>query len=213
MTFAAPHSQPDTDPRLAALVVHDLKNELGALEARLQALAERLDDPGATQARDDCRALRERFVQYLLVYGGVQSLRAHPSDEDPAELLDSLAQATASRHPRVRAQVLSPQDAPPFAFYDVRLVRLALEAALHNAARFARGWIGLQAFRRGRALVFRIDDDGPGPGAADPDAAHATGLGTALCEAVARAHGAEGAQVRLLPRPGGGARFELSLPA
>jgi signal transduction histidine kinase len=206
------------DPRLAALVVHDLKNELGVLEARLRSLAERLDDPDAAQARDDCRALRERFVQYLMVYGGVQTLRAHPSDEDPAELLDSLAQATTTRHPEVRAQVLSPQDAPPFAFYDARLVRLALEAALHNAARFARGWIGLQAFRRGRTLVFRIDDDGPGPAAADPDAAdpdaaHATGLGTALCEAVARAHGADGAQVRLLPRPGGGARFELSLPA
>lgn len=209
----SPTALRDTDPRLAALVVHDLKNELGALEARLQALAERLDDPAAAQAHNDCRALRERFVQYLLLYGGTHTLRAHPSDENPAELLASLAQDTARRHPALRAQVLSPQEAPPFAFYDARLVRLALESALHNAARFARGWIGLQASRRGRALVFRIDDDGPGPGATDPDAPHATGLGTALCEAVARAHGSDGAQVRLLPRPGGGARFELSLPA
>ncbi|MBQ0942432.1 HAMP domain-containing histidine kinase [Ideonella sp. 4Y16] len=204
---------PAPPARLAALVVHDLKNELGALEARLQALAERLDDPGAAQARDDCRALRERFVQYLLVYGHDQGLRAHPSDEDPAELLDHLARSTARRHPGLQTEVLLPHAAPPFAFYDVRLVRLALEAALHNAVRFARGWIGLQAFRRGATLVFRIEDDGPGPGAPDPGAAHATGLGTALCEAVARAHGGPGAQVSLAPRPGGGARFELCLPA
>ncbi|MBN8486251.1 MAG: HAMP domain-containing histidine kinase [Burkholderiales bacterium] len=208
-----PKDAEQPSPPLAALVVHDLKNALGGLEAQLLALAERLGDPQAVQLHSDCRALRERFVQYLLVYGGEQGLRAHPSDEDPAELLDSLALALASRHPAVRVQVLSPQEAPPFAFFDVRLVRLALEAALHNAARFARSWIGLQAFRRGRLLVFRIDDDGPGPGAADPDARHATGLGTALCQAVARAHGDDGAIVTLVPRPGGGARFELILPA
>jgi len=57
----------------------------------------------------------------------------------------------------------------------------------------------------------RLADDGPGLGA---HAAPSTGLGTALCQAIAQAHtnGARAGKVVLVNRPDGGALFELWLP-
>ena len=48
----------------------------------------------------------------------------------------------------------------------------------------------------------------------DPVLTHSTGLGTALCTAVAQSHrlGERSGWARLGERPGGGARFELWLP-
>ena len=71
-------------PELAALVVHDLKNELGGLEALLQHLA---CAPSASTAQQDahrqCLVLRQRFVQFLTLYGRDAQLLAHAEDESP----------------------------------------------------------------------------------------------------------------------------------
>ena len=51
------------DPALAALIVHDLKNGLGALEAELLSLGEAGPPNGpAVQAHRHFLALRQRFV-------------------------------------------------------------------------------------------------------------------------------------------------------
>ena len=117
---------------------------------------------------------------------------------------------------------------------------------MHNDLRFTRGHIWLHAQAHDGGVLFRIDDDGPGPKATrtptplprvrpqtpssaswllpdEPDTQpqflhddshQATGLGTALCSAVAQAHrlGERRGWVRLDERPEGGARFELWLP-
>ncbi|MEF7615987.1 HAMP domain-containing sensor histidine kinase [Aquincola sp. MAHUQ-54] len=198
---------------LAALVVHDLKNALGALEAELGVLAQQPDRARALQSHRHCSALRERFVMYLALYGADGEMRAHPTDESPADLLQALAGPVAGDPPALSMQVALQPSAPPFWFFDRRLVRLALEAALHNAKRFARRQVALGARCEEGCLVLHVDDDGPGLGAALPSNA-STGLGTALCKAVARAHANAGrtGRVTLGPRPGGGARFELWLP-
>lgn len=220
---------------LATLVVHDLKNALGALEGELGALAGDGGREDLRRAHRHCRALRERFVMYLSLYGP-DGLVARPEDESPAGLLQALAEGhEGTPPPRL---VIDTMAAPAFWFFDHRLVRMALDAALHNARRFARDEIRLEAFAADGGLVLRIDDDGPGPdaeseaaarhltgGAAtarhltagEPAAAHGaldTGLGTALCQAVAHAHRHRGrhGRARLAARPGGGARFELWLP-
>ena len=199
----------------AALIVHDLKNELGALEERLRQLALQHDDPACTAAHAHCEQLRERFVQYLMVHGHDRGLVAHAVDDAPAALLAQLAQTWQSRWPALQVRVAG--GAPPFAFYDPRLVRLALDAALHNACRHARQRVTLRARADAGGLRFQVDDDGPGPapssGAAPATTAGATGLGLALCDRVAQAHrlGQATGSSHLVATPGG-CRFELCLP-
>jgi signal transduction histidine kinase len=208
------------DPTLAALVVHDLKNALGGLEHRLAVLAAARGDADLAVAHAQCEALRRRFIGFLTVYGADRpgGLVAHAEDASPGDLLHALARVPAGWERTGPSPVLEVDDAlaPPYAFFDERLVRLALEAALHNAWRFARSRIVIRARAMAQGLWFEIDDDGPGPqgGAVDPDAGHATGLGTALVQAVATAHRHEGRQgwSRLEALPEGGSRFTLGLP-
>lgn len=220
---------------LSALLVHDLKNALGALEAELGDLALDADTARARRAYRHCSALRRRFVMYLSVYGD-GDMQAQPADESPAELLHAAAAAATADLQRqrdsmpadleaVQAIALRVQagDAPLFWYFDRRLVRMALDAALHNALRFGRREILLSACEADGGLLLRIEDDGPGVGKGDAPPRNplpaednaATGLGTTLCEAVARAHrhGGRCGHVHLGPRPGAaGARFELWLP-
>ncbi|EHR71731.1 histidine kinase [Burkholderiales bacterium JOSHI_001] len=216
MATEAPTGLP---PELAALLAHDLKNELGALEATLELLASEVPAARARSGHQQCRALRQRFVMFLTLYGAQGHLAACCEDESPANLLLALH----ARHLQpddaqaVPVQLDPRSDPPPFAYFDPRLVSLALEAALHNAQRFAATQVLLGVRHEQRHLVFWVADDGPGLGAA---AAHQgakplnTGLGTELCRAVARAHrhGLRAGEVKLFNRPEGGAQFELWLP-
>jgi signal transduction histidine kinase len=202
----------------AALVVHDLKNELGALEAALDRLAAESDGATARLAQRQCRALRQRFVGYLTLYGHGEGLRAQCEDEAPLDLLRLVAARHAATETEARVVVAEMPGAPAFWYFDRRLVGMAIDAALHNALRFARREVVLAAQLEAGHLVFSVEDDGPGLDPhAEPDA-HATGLGTTLCRAVAACHGTrrEDGGVRLFNREGrdgrrGGARFELWL--
>jgi signal transduction histidine kinase len=204
-------------PDLAALVVHDLKNELGGLEALLQCLAA---SPTATlaqvEAHQQCLVLRQRFVQFLTLYGRDAQLTAHAVDESPVGTLASAARHAARARPDLAIELAAADQAPSFWHFDPRLVRMALDAALHNACRFAQRIIRMQARQIDGFLVLSVEDDGPGLGAAASDEGpqvHNTGMGRALCDAVARAHrcGPRQGHVQLNDRPEGGARFELWL--
>jgi signal transduction histidine kinase len=201
-----------------ALIAHDLKNALGSLEGELESL---IDDPSPAMAHSAyvrCAALRRQFVQFLTVYGAGEGMRALCEDESPKDVLELVYRAGQTRHlsmansPRVDMQVA--QHAPSFWYFDQRLVHMALDAAFHNASRFAQSQITLSLRADSGHLVFVIDDDGPGLGAVDPSS-HSTGLGTKLCQAVAQAHhsGDKKGRVELKNRPDQqGARFELWLP-
>jgi signal transduction histidine kinase len=212
-------------PQLAALAVHDLKNALGALEGELGALEAEPDRELARAARRHCAQLRQRFVAFLLLYRDSADLRALSSDESPLEFLRGIVATAPDANDagvRVSTRLGACEQAPPYWFFDVRLLRLALDAALHNAWRFARSEVRVDARMDGDFLVISIDDDGPGLGGLGPEAGdgeHAaeswsTGLGTELCRAVARGHtnGSREGWVRLADRPQGGARFEIGLP-
>lgn len=197
-----------------ALLVHDIKNQLGVLEAELSLLEEDPDRPRAHRAHQHCTQLRQRLVAYLMLYGGAnKGMTAYPSDESPLEFLNSLLNV-ASRPDGAPLRVAACADAPPFWYFDPRLVRIALEAALHNAWRFARSDVMLSARQSEQFLVLTVEDDGPGLGAVDPGAESSTGLGMELCTAVARAHRASALEgrVQLVNREEGGARFEMWLP-
>ena len=198
-------------PELVALAAHDLKNALGGLETELVQLERDPNTAQVRRARATCEQLRREMVAFLTLYRG-DSLRALVEDESPRELLASMC---GSGPGEVVVSLGAFERAPPFWYYDPRLVRLALDAALHNARRFARSRIVLDAEQRHDRLVLSIDDDGPGLSAsAGAGDAWSTGLGTELCREVARAHRLEGrhGEVRLFDRPQGGSRFELILP-
>jgi signal transduction histidine kinase len=192
----------------AVLVVHDLKNELGALEASLERLAQQPEAAAAEAAHRQCQQLRQRLVMYLTLYGigHGEELRAHCEDESPAEMLAAIA----ARHgPPLCVQ--AGVEAPPFWYFDRRLVVMALEAAVHNALRYAHERVEVGLRVEAGQLIFTVDDDGPGLQPKQARGSHNTGLGTALCQAVALAHGGG---VRLFNRRGPGqhgARFELSI--
>jgi signal transduction histidine kinase len=205
-----------------ALIAHDLKNALGGLESELGLMA---DAPTPEQARNallHCGDLRREFIQFLTLYGAeTDGLRALCEDESPLELLESLQRAWQVRlersGARISVELTDSLSAPSHWYFDRRLVQLALDAAIHNATRFARCKVTLSAqtlpSEEGPWLSWQIRDDGPGLGS-DPGCLHATGLGTALCEQVAWAHTLSGrqGQVRLTDHSDGGAVFEMRLP-
>lgn len=205
------------DTAAIALIAHELKNALGSLETELATLVREPDSKLALSAHTRCARMRQQFIHFLTLYGSAEPLRAHCEDESPLGLLQAMAQSaiaqahTAPGAPRLT--LLSPPDAPQFWYFDHRLVRLALEAALHNASRFAHSAVTLSLRQDSGFLVFTVDDDGPGLGAPDPSSA-STGLGRALCDAVAKAHrcGPREGRTLLKGQAEGGARFELWLP-
>jgi signal transduction histidine kinase len=201
-----------------ALIAHDLKNALGTLENELEALIDQPDPSLAQSAYVHCTELRRQFVQFLTVYGAGDGLRVHSEDESPLDMLKALQHTAALKRlitpgtPKVSLRE-PPEAMPAFWYLDRRLVYMALEAALHNAMRFSKHSIVLGAREEDGFLVLSIEDDGPGLGSIDPSD-QSTGLGTALCEAVAKAHRCEGraGRVALVNRAEGGASFELWLP-
>lgn len=207
-------------PELAALVVHDLKNALGILEAQLLTLEREPGRALAGQAHLQCAEMRRRFMMFLTLYGADDTdgeLRAHCADESPQVFLRRLLTLVARPEGAALVHLGDCDGAPPFWFFDFRLVRMALEAALHNAWRFARSQIVMSTRQEAGWLVFTIEDDGPGLGSSDSDQSAecttATGLGTELCHAVARAHSSaeRPGRVTLTNREEGGTRFELWL--
>jgi K+-sensing histidine kinase KdpD len=180
-----------------ALIAHDLKNALGGLEAELARMSDAPTPDAARNAHLQCQDLRQQFVQFLTLYGAEQGqLRALCEDESPNDVLASLqtrwlGRLQASASPLQMLVAMPHPGTPPFAHFDRRLVYMALDAAVHNASRFARTQITLSVqpqVRQGHTgLLYLVDDDGPGLGHHD-DLSTATGLGTSLCHAVAMAH-------------------------
>lgn len=206
-------------PELAALAVHDLKNSLGHLEYALTALELAPDALKAQQARQYCAQLRQRFVNFLMLYGSGSEIKTLAQDESPRDFLQHLVDQSSYMGSQIRTVIKNPDAAPPFWFFDVRLIRLALDAALDNAWRFARSRVELSACASDGGLLITVEDDGPGLGqhADSPEVsaeAWPTGLGLQLCQAVAGGHEHAGRMgwVKVSNRVEGGARFELWLP-
>ncbi len=201
---------------LVATVVHDLKNVLTSLTSSTGNIAGR--SIGSALEFETGRlhasmvALSQRLVAFLTLYrSGHAGLSAQPRDNTPEDFLREVAAGLVLPPESVAVKVAACTDVPQFWFFDDYLTRMALEAAVHNALRFANSEAVLACALRNGFLVFSVADDGPGLGA---EGGTSTGLGTALCQAIAQAHtnGARAGKVVLRNRPEGGALFELWLP-
>lgn len=221
------------DLALTATVVHDLKNALGVLTAELASLraAAQGGELGASAARAHAISaqLSTKLIAFLTLYraGEDSGLQARPDAHCPADFLAEVAQSLVLPVDSAPVQVITDDALPPFRFFDAYLARLAVEAAVQNASRYARSAITLSAVTRDDHLVLVVEDDGPGlqsngddepasaAAAAEPQSSPSTGLGTALCGAIAQAHrnGERCGRIVLANRVDAtGARFELWLP-
>lgn len=202
-----------------ALIAHDLKNALGGLESELAHLVDEPSPVLAERAHIHCSELRRQFIQFLTLYGAEHGdLKALCEDEAPQDMLEVLARVWQAKmhaeNREIKVRLVHNPDAPGFWHFDRRLVQLALDAAIHNAVRFAKTTVEMHVAEQDGWLVWTVHDDGDGLGAADPGVTHATGLGTALSDAVAQAHrlGERTGHAKLHSQPGQGAVFTLSLP-
>ncbi|MBB5392385.1 MULTISPECIES: sensor histidine kinase KdpD [unclassified Herbaspirillum] len=201
------------DPKLAAIIIHDIKNSLGVLEGELRRLCD--DVPRVQQAHVTCLALQEKLIAFLTLYkADSQGLRAQVEAVSPLDFLEALLREHAlSRNGHHAELRIDETDMPLVGFFDEHLVALALEAALQNASRFACARIELGCRKNpDGGVIFTVRDDGPGIGTQEKK--QSTGLGMDLCNAIATAHNKQTrhGQARLSNHPDGGALFELLLP-
>lgn len=200
------------DAHLAAIIVHDIKNELALLEGELRQMVATPEAERAVHAHDTCLALQEKLIGFLTLYKATShGLAAFVDAHSPSDFLTVLTARLHFKKPGVRVTVCE-QGMPPIGFFDENLVALALEAALQNAMRFAKSFVDIGCHREQDVLVFSVRDDGPGVGAKED--ATSTGLGMNLCDVIAKAHVKDDKQgtVLLANHPEGGALFELRLP-
>ena len=120
--------------------------------------------------------------------------------------------------------VTLPADLPPV-HVDAPLVTQVLVNLLDNALKHTPPGtrIAVSAGLDGDEIRVAVEDDGPGLPPGDPEELFAkfkrgreesnaggAGLGLAICRAIVNAHGG---RIGATPRPGGGARFQFTLPA
>lgn len=200
------------DIKLAAAIVHDIKNALGVLEGELHGMTANPTSEQAVHAHDTCVGLRDKLIGFLTLYkASSQGLSARVEAINPEDFLNGLVRHRANARPELRISV-DTQGMPDLGFFDENLTGLALEAALQNATRFARSVIDVGCMKDDGYLVFTIRDDGAGLGAKEEKPS--TGLGMELCTAIAQAHckGDKKGSVSLEDHAEGGAIFLLRLP-
>ncbi|MFC7547390.1 sensor histidine kinase [Plantactinospora sp. GCM10030261] len=213
------------DRRFAADVSHELRSPLQTLAAATSVLARRRpdhDERTATAARlvaDEVDRFQRLVNDLLDLARSDQPAHRAPVDvEDLAreacrdrELPDSLVQVDPGTPVRWRVER--------------RRVAQVLANLLDNAVTYGTGPVAVRLARVGDTGVLEVDDAGPGVPAGDREAifdrfvrgrvshtrgaGEGTGLGLALVAQHAAAHRGS---VGVSDRPGGGARFRVTLP-
>jgi two-component system sensor histidine kinase KdpD len=217
---------------LLASISHDLRTPLSAIAGAGSLIAqpqyELNADRRATlgrliehKARDMTQLLTNVLELVQIEFGG----RALRSDWHSVDDLVALAlRGSGSRLAQRRLVLNLPPDLPLISVEPTLIVQI-LSNLLENAAKYTPPGttITIGAAARDESILISVADDGPGFPPGDPEHLFekfqrgrsegnivGVGLGLAICRAAANLHGGN---VRALNNPGGGARFEISLPA
>lgn len=210
--------------RFVADAGHDLRTPLAAVRALLETettdSAVTVGSRGVALARLD---QLQSLVDQLLILDRAESMP--PPPVGPVDL-DELVLAQArqlARGTRLRVDT-SRVSGGQVTGRDTDLARL-VENLAANAARYATSTVAFTVHQLGDTVELFVDDDGPGIPPADRErvferfrtldgarnrSTSGSGLGLAIVAAVVDAH--HGA-IRVGSAPGGGARFEVRLPA
>jgi signal transduction histidine kinase len=206
---------------------HELRSPIATIRHQLEvALAHPEGTDLAVLAGDllDEDLRMQRVVDDLLLLA--RSDERHGADRRQAVDLDDLALAEAHRlrtEGRVRVDAAAVHAARVVG--DPTALSQVVRNLVDNAARHASGHVGIAVSVAGEQAVLLVDDDGPGIPAGDRDRVFerftrlddarsrrdgGAGLGLAIVAQVVEAHGGS---VSCSEAPGGGARFEVRLPA
>ncbi|MFZ6798186.1 sensor histidine kinase [Undibacterium sp. Di24W] len=192
----AHHSDNQDFTDIAALTIHDVKNNL----AQLASEAESRGDIKSMQVAMEASGT----LSGLLCFYKSETHNLHVQIElqDPAELLVDLIAAIATNHPAKSSIsiIQETSQAPGIWFYDRTLIQMVLANALQNALRYARHQITITVADYSGQLMFQIQDDGDGyPQAVlenldshSPVTRHGTGLGLRLAQRVMALHQNQG---------------------
>jgi two-component system, NtrC family, sensor histidine kinase HydH len=202
---------------MSAVMAHEIRNPLASLKGHAQILAERVYDPilSARVGRVVQEAARlENLTNDLLDFarsGGIQVVAASPAD--------ILASAVAATRPdRIEMSVCDPPAAWPL---DPSRIQQLLINLIDNALAVTPAAIKVEArvCRERNALMYAVRDYGPGV----PDSErsrifepfhttklHGTGLGLAVAKRIIDLHNG---RIQIIAPPGGGAEFQVLLPA
>lgn len=211
-----------------AAISHDLRTPLAAIVAAatsLQTQRERLDQAG--QARLLASIVNEANYLSTMSDNTLQLVRlASPgpgpqrSWESVEEIVGAVLGRVRQHDParRIRSRV---PEALPLVRADAVLLAQLLANLLDNALQYSEDEVELSVETRPGVLELCVKDRGPGIPEAEREAMfqpyvrgdragrRGTGLGLAVCRAIAQAHGA---QLLLRAREGGGSCFCLQLP-
>jgi two-component system sensor histidine kinase KdpD len=216
---------------LLASISHDLRTPLSAIAGAGSLIAQpeyALNVDRRTmlgrliehKARDMTQLLTNVLDLVQIEFGG----RALRSDWHSVDDLVALAlRASESRLARWRMVLNLPPDLPLISVEPTLIVQI-LSNLLENAAKYTPPGttITIGGAALGENIMISVADDGPGFPPGDPERLFekfqrgrsesnivGVGLGLAICRAAANLHGGN---IRALNNPGGGARFEISLP-
>jgi two-component system sensor histidine kinase KdpD len=216
---------------LLASISHDLRTPLAVITGASSTLAERgqdLDEQSrATLARSielkarEISELVSNVLDLMRFESGQISLRRQWESLD--DLVGSALARVDERLREYPVEVKIPADLPAI-HVDADLIVQTLANLFDNVTKYTPA--GTRVHVTARAddewVHVTVDDEGPGLPAAgrdrlfdkfqrgrDEGTVVGAGLGLAICRAIISAHGGE---IRAGDRPGGGARFEFTLP-
>jgi len=196
-------------------ISHDLRTPLSRMRLALEMSGAESDAAGAMVADiDEIDAIIGQFLDFA------RGVTEEKAEQDLADLMDEVV----THYVRVGKKVqLAFEDVPPFRFARLA-VRRAVSNLVDNALRYAGEPVEIELKRAPGAALIEVRDRGPGipPEEAERlkrpftrlEAARSgpagAGLGLAIVERIARAHGGS---LELVPRPGGGLIARLTLPS
>jgi two-component system, OmpR family, sensor histidine kinase KdpD len=216
---------------LLASISHDLRTPLSAIAGAGSLIAQpeyalnadrrtTLGNLIERKARDMSQLLTNVLDLVQMEFGS-RALRADWHSID--DLVALALRASAARLAQWRFALELPADLPLILVEPTLIVQI-LSNLLENAAKYTPPGttITICAAAQDESISLIVADDGPGLPPGDPEQLFekfqrgrsesnivGVGLGLAICRAAARLHGGD---VRAMNNPGGGARFEITLP-
>jgi two-component system sensor histidine kinase HydH len=202
---------------MSAVLAHEIRNPLASLKGHAQLLAEKVSDRALSVRVDRVvqEAVRlENLTNDLLDFARSGGIRAVPAS--PAEVLVSAVAATTPE--RIEMSIAG---APTSWLIDPARIQQLLINLIDNALSVTPPPAKVEARVRrvGDTLLYSVRDHGPGVPDGDrlrvfepfhTTKLHGTGLGLAVAKRIADLHGG---RIEVVDSPGGGAEFQVLLPA
>jgi two-component system sensor histidine kinase KdpD len=216
---------------LLASISHDLRTPLAVMAGAGSTLAAKGDLLDAATRQALARSIEAKALEMSELISNVLDLMRFESGqivlrrdwESLEELVQSALTAAGTRLEQYVVELRLPADLPPV-HVDAKLIVQLLGNLLDNVTKYtpAGTRVTITAAPEGQSVRVTFDDSGPGLPPGDPaqlfEKFHrgsgegtvvGVGLGLAICRAIVRAHGGD---IEARHRPGGGARFDFTLP-